>query len=160
MYKLKSFRYVILSVILLVAAGLPAFAVTEAGEKQTKEEKAPKSNFRVTNNITDIDEVAVPTENTEIVENIDFSADEVINDEENNTVTASGDVEIKYNGMRLTTDKLVYDENNETITAIGDTHLYTADGAIVEGNHVVLSDNMSVGEMYNIKVLLKDKSTS
>ena len=159
MFNFKLFKYILLFVSLLVVAGLPAFAVTEAGEKQTREEKTPKSNFKVTNNITDISGVSETNEESEIVENIDFSADEVINDEENNVITANGDVEIKYKGMRLTTDKLVYDENKEIITALGDTHLYTADGAIVEGNHVVLSDNMSVGEMYNIKVLLKDKST-
>ncbi|MBR1825045.1 MAG: LPS-assembly protein LptD [Alphaproteobacteria bacterium] len=135
-----------------------AYAVTEAGEVRHKEEKHPSASMYVTNNIVDFSNIhnADSSENTE--EPIDFSADEMTNDDEAKIITATGNVEILYSGMRLLTDKLVYDENADTITAIGNVKLYSSDGAVVRGDKVVLSENMSIGDMNNIKALLKDES--
>ena len=86
-----------------------ANAVTEAGEVQRKEEKHPNASMYVTNNIADFSNIhnAQSTENE--AEPIDFSADEMTNDDEAKIITATGNVEILYAGMRLLTDKLVYD---------------------------------------------------
>lgn len=146
--------------VLAILCAYPAFAVTEAGEIQRKENKPPKTGMFVTNNIADLN-LGKDTESTEEdrVEPIDFSADEMINDEKASTVTAVGNVEIKYNNMRLVTDKLVYNQEKDTIVASGKTFLYTPDGAVINSTYVNLADSMSVGDMYNIKALLKDKST-
>lgn len=135
-----------------------AFDIPEAGEFRTKEEKHPTAEMFVSNNITDFKTVADKPNTAEEDEPVNFSADEMINDDKNNIITAKGNVEIIYNEMRLLTDKLVYDENADTVTALGNVKLYAADGSIVDGDKIVLSDNMSVGDMYNIKAFLKDKS--
>lgn len=153
----KFLKYNLLLGICLIFGAASALAVTEAGEVQSKEEKHPEAKMFVANNITDF----ATTSNVSAAdgdEPIDFSADNMSYDDKNNIVTASGDVEILYNNMRLTTDKLVYDENADTITALGNVVLYAADGSVVKGSKVVLSDNMSVGDMHNIKAFLKDKS--
>lgn len=135
-----------------------AFVVPEAGEFRTKEETHPSAEMYVSNNIADFKTVAdKPNANAED-EPIDFSADEMTNDDKNNIITASGNVEIKYEEMRLLTDKLVYDENADTVTALGNVILYAADGSVINGDKIVLSENMSVGDMFNIKAFLKDKS--
>lgn len=150
--KLKTFLY--LNMLLSVMA-LPAFAVTEAGEVQRKEEHSPHMEMFVTNNIANLD-VDVP-ENGDSDE-IAFSADELINDDNSSLITAVGNVEIKYNNMRLVSDKLTYDQNNDTIAAEGNVKLYTSDGSLILSDRASLADNLSVGEMHNIKVFLKDKS--
>ena len=156
-FKILKAPLILLFVICLAA---PVEAVTEAGEIQRKVNKEPKGSLYVSNNITDLNLTPQPAnDDKEVVERIDFSADEMINDENASTVIAQGNVEIKYNGMRLTTDKLVYNQENDTIVASGNTSLYTADGTIVRSTYVNLADSMTVGDMYNIKALLRDKST-
>lgn len=149
---------IFLSALMLIS--FPAAAVTEAGEfMQEETKKSPEANFYVANNITDLTPTADNKQAAgEDEEAIDFSADEMINDEDAQIITAQGNVEILYNGMRMTTDKVVYDQNADTLTAIGNVKMYTADGVVVDGTRVSLSDNMTVGEMNNVKVLMKDKS--
>lgn len=142
---------------LLLIYSVSAYAVKEAGEIQRKKKSSPKTAMFVTNNITDIS----PAEKNKIATNdmpIDFEADEMINDEKFGVITAKGNVEIKYNGMQLNTDKIIYDQNKDTVTAVHNVKLYSADGTVINGDYVSLSDNMSEGEMYNIKAFLKDKS--
>ena len=144
---MKSDLLKILSVVaFMLIPSYSAQAVSEAGEIQRKEVKEQQTTMFVTNNITDFNLTTTPTDSgTEIVEPIDFSANEMINDEKNSTIIAKGDVEIKYNGMRLTTDKLVYNQDKDTIIARGKTVLYTADGAVINSTHVDLAENMSIG---------------
>ena len=151
-----NFLKILLLSAFVVCLAAPAQAVSEAGEIQRKEIKDTRGNLYVSNNITDLSFTAKPSNDEE---RIDFDADEMINDENAETVTAKGNVEIRYNGMRLTTDKLVYNQKDDTVTASGKTTLYMADGTIVKSTHVNLEDSMTVGDMYNIKALLRDKST-
>ena len=142
---------------LLLSAARPAFAVSEAGEIQRKSDHKPSGNFYVTNNIMDMGTDASTAED-DADEPINFSADEMINDDKAETVTAKGNVEVEYNNMRLETDELIYHQTTDTITAKGNVRLFASDGSIIYGQEVALADKMSVGEMRYVKALLKDKS--
>lgn len=131
------------------------FAVSEAGEKQTDNSSSPYADITLTQNITDL---PVPTKKTEENKPIDFSADMVINDEKQSLITASGNVELLYDGMKLQTDNLSYNQNTDIITAKGNVKLYATDGSVIYSDEINLSEKMSVGEMQNIKVILKDES--
>lgn len=133
-----------------------AQAVSEAGEIQRKEQTSPHAAMNVSHNITNIE--FAEDSNIKGDGAINFSADELVNDENTGLITAKGEVEINYNKMRLKTDKLVYDQNNDLVKAIGNVRLYTADGSVVYSDNVSLSEQMTVGEMHHIKVLLKDES--
>lgn len=133
-----------------------AYAVNEAGEIQRKEQKSPHATMEVAHNITNIK--FAEDENIEGDGAINFSADELTNDESSGLITATGDVEINYNKMRLKTDKLVYDQNKDIVTATGNVKLFSSDGSIIYSDQVSLAEQMTVGEMHHIKVLLKDKS--
>ena len=137
---------------------VPAFAVSEAGEVQRKTSKKPHSEMYVTNNITDV--ISIPTTSTNDSEDteINFSADELLNDGKADQITASGNVEIIYNGMRLLTDKVIYNQEIDTITAEGNVRFFSSDGSVIYGDKIVLSEKMSVGEMNDIKAFLRDKS--
>lgn len=135
----------------------PASAVSEAGEIQRKSEHKPKGNLYVTNNILDVD-TKVPEANEATDEPVNFSADEMINDDKADTVMAKGNVEVDYNNMHLETDELIYDRQTDVITARGNVRLFASDGSIVYGQEVSLADKMSIGEMHFVKAMLKDKS--
>jgi len=139
----------------LMCIGMSAYAVTEAGEIQRKEEHSPKSELFVKQNITDIN---LTRQDVADDEPINFSAEELINDENNNLIIAVGNVRIDYNGMTLTTDKIVYNQNTDVVTANGNVEIRTADGSTVYSDNVSLAEKMTVGEMQKIKVLLKDES--
>ncbi len=144
---------------LAVSAGAGrVYAVSEAGEIQSKQTHAPHSSLYIMNNMADFSESMENQAQEEVDEPINFSADEIISDEQNDTITAVGNVEIEYNNMRLLTDKLIYAQNIDEVTALGNVRLYSADGAVINSNKVVLAERMTVGEMYNIKALLRDKS--
>ena len=143
-------------ILLLMLCSNVAYAVSEAGEIQRKEQKSPHADMDVAHNITNIEFTG--DSNLEGNEAIDFSADELTNDETTGLITAKGDVEILYNRMRLKTDTLVYDQNKDEVTATGNVKLYSSDGSIIYSDKVSLSEQMTVGEMYHIKVLLKDES--
>ena len=133
-----------------------AYAVNEAGEIQRQEQKSPHATMDVSHNITNIQ--FAEDSNIAGQEAVNFSADELTNDENSGLITATGDVEIEYNKMLLKTDKLVYDQNKDVVTAIGNVKLYSSDGSIVYSDRVSLAEQMTVGEMHHIKVLLKDES--
>ena len=136
--------------------GHSAYAVNEAGEIQRQEQKSPHATMDVSHNITNIQ--FAEDSNIAGQEAVNFSADELTNDENSGLITATGDVEIEYNKMLLKTDKLVYDQNKDVVTAIGNVKLYSSDCSIVYSDRVSLADQMTVGEMHHIKVLLKDES--
>ncbi len=141
---------------LLPMFGKPAFAVSEAGEIQRKSEHKPGGNLYITNNMLDVVDVSDTSGETE--EPVNFSADEMINDDKAETITAKGNVEVEYNNMRLEADELIYHQQTDVITAKGNVRLFASDGSIVYGQEVSLADKMSVGEMHYVKALLKDKS--
>ncbi|MDR1026201.1 MAG: LPS assembly protein LptD, partial [Lactobacillus sp.] len=89
---------------------------------------------------------------------IHFSADEVENDQELGIITAKGDVNIIRETLTLKADKVIYNQKEDIITAVGNVVLLEETGNVVFSDYVVLSDQMSQGEMQNIKVILKDKS--
>lgn len=152
--RINVFQITILSILFSLVSA-QAFAVSEAGEFRRKEKRTPHADMYVTNNIANLDtDVSAKAESDEI----QFSADELINDDKIGIITAIGEVEIKYNDMRLVTDKLIYDQNTDTITASGNVRMYTPDGSLIISEKASLAENLSVGEMHNIKALLKDKS--
>ncbi len=145
----------IITVLALLYLTTSAYAVSEAGEKQSKIEHH-HGGLYMTNNMADLANISEDGDSDD--EPINFSADELENDDQNNIITARGNVEINYNNMRLTTDSLTYNQDTEVISATGNVHLYTADGAVIYGDKVSLSEKMTAGEMEHIKALLRDKS--
>lgn len=87
-----------------------------------------------------------------------FSADEVENNQELSTVTAIGNVEIIRNNLTLKADKVIYNQKEDIVTAVGNVVLVEEDGNVVFSDYVELTDEMTQGEMKNIKVILVDKS--
>ncbi len=136
-----------------------ALAKGEAAKAVKNLAEASVKGFSPAINMTE----AVPT--TSKKENDDedsaeiyFSADSLENNDEQEIVTANGHVEIIRNNLTLLADKVVYDQKKDIVTASGDVVLVEKDGNVVFSDYVELTDQMSQGEMKNIKIIMKDKT--
>lgn len=138
-----------------IVAAFPAFAEREAGEVRKKESSQPHATMFVEHDITDIE---LPKENDNDSP-INFSADAVSANSSSKIITATGNVEITYNGMQLLTDKIEYNQTTDTIRAKGNVRLTSADKqSTIFGDDVILGNHLSTGAIKNIKVVLRDES--
>ena len=92
---------------------------------------------------------AINEENPDIY----FSADAVENNQELQTITALGNVEIIRNNLTLKADKVIYNQKEDIITAVGNVVLVEENGSVVFSDYVELTDKMTQGEMKTSKSL-------
>lgn len=134
----------------------------DAGEFPAGRKKnTPYASLEPEKNFTSImDLTPVPT-NKKIEKEtpeIYFSADEMENNSDLQTITAFGDVNIVRENLTLKADKVIYNQKDDIITAVGNVNLVEQDGNVIFSDYMVLSDKMSRGEMDNIKVIMKDET--
>jgi LPS-assembly protein len=85
-----------------------------------------------------------------------LQADEMIYDNENNRVTARGNVEIYYNNYTLLADQVIYDRGANTLAAAGNVRIKDPDGAIITSNQMTLTDDFRDGFIDALRVVTKD----
>lgn len=85
---------------------------------------------------------AAPTAQGEVVM---LEADEIINDDLAHTVTAQGDVQVRYGARTMRADRLVYNLDNGEIHAIGDVEVVMEDGTRTYAQEVEADEAMNVG---------------
>ncbi len=126
-----------------------------AGELSKREENSPYVTIEPKQNIADILHVSSsPEEEPDIY----FDADELITDENERTIVATGDVVIKRDELTLYADKIIYDEKTDVITALGNIKLVEPDGATIYSDEVNLAAKLTRAEMNKIKVIMRDES--
>lgn len=74
-----------------------------------------------------------------------MEADQVSRDDKTKITTASGDVEVRYQGRTLRARELVYDEGQGVMRAKGDTVIINADGSFEYADEILLDDEMKAG---------------
>jgi LPS-assembly protein len=79
-------------------------------------------------------------------------ARELVNDENKNTITAKGDVQIYYKGRHLEADRVVYDRNTERVFAEGHARLTEADGTVSRAERFDLTDDFKNGFAESLQV--------
>ena len=72
-------------------------------------------------------------------------ADQVIDDDVAHTVTAQGDVEVRYQGRTMRADQLVYNLERGSIHASGDVEIVAEDGSVTYANEIETDDKLNVG---------------
>ena len=85
-----------------------------------------------------------------------LQADEMIYDNENNRVTAKGNVEIYYGNYTLLADQVIYDRNANTLAAQGNVRIKDPEGAIITSNQMTLTDDFRDGFIDALRVVTKD----
>lgn len=87
-----------------------------------------------------------------------MQADSLVFDRDTQVVTATGHVEIAYDGRILIADKVTYDQTKDIVTADGNVSLLEPTGEVAFADHLVLRNKMKDGVVQTLSVLMTDKS--
>jgi LPS-assembly protein len=79
-------------------------------------------------------------------------AKEIVYDNDRNTVSAVGDVELNYGGRTLQADRVTYDRKSGRVLAEGNARLTEANGAVVTGSRFELTDDFKNGFIDSLQV--------
>jgi LPS-assembly protein len=74
-----------------------------------------------------------------------LESDNLTRDDRNDTWTAEGQVEVRYQGRVLRAGKIVYNVKTGVVTADAHVQLINPDGTTAAGDHMVLDDRMRAG---------------
>jgi LPS-assembly protein len=80
-------------------------------------------------------------------------AKEIIYDNDRNTIAASGDVQMNYQGRTLQADRVTYDRNTGRVFAEGNARLTDANGTVATGDRFELTDDFKNGFIDSLRVV-------
>ena len=86
--------------------------------------------------------------------NILLQADQIVYDGDNQTVAATGHVEIVDQGRVLNADSVTYDQKSDKVTASGHVSLTDSKGNVAFADHVELTDRMRDGALSGFGALI------
>ena len=114
---------------LALAAGAPAFAAAQ--------------------------DSAIPVESPDPAQLVDFSADEVSYDSENDVIVASGRVRLEREGNHLAADRVTWNRRSGEIFAEGNVVVVNPEGDKLVSDRVALTDELRDGTIENLLVVLE-----
>ena len=88
-----------------------------------------------------------------------LEADQLVDDQQARTITAEGNVNVRYQGRTLRADRLVYDLNTGTIRAIGNVEIVLEDGSVTYANEIEADEAMNVGAATELRARLGQNGT-
>ena len=89
---------------------------------------------------------------------IEFSADSLDYDFENDVVTAKGNVVLDREGYTLKADQVVWNRKSSGVTASGNVRTISPDGDVAYGDSIELTDTLRDGMVENLLLVLEDGS--
>lgn len=98
------------------------------------------------------------TGNTDDAQPVDFQADSLVHNEQDNTIQASGNVMLVQAGRILRSDEVFYDLNNDQAIAKGHVVLNEENGDIFYADRIELRNNMKDGLVQTLRTYLSDGS--
>ncbi|MBO6948579.1 MAG: LPS assembly protein LptD [Rhodospirillales bacterium] len=88
----------------------------------------------------------------------EFSADSMTYDREMGLVVARGNVEVVYGTRSLLADQVTYNQKTDVVTADGNVSMTDETGKVLFGDKVEITGDLKDGVIYNIGLILEDKS--
>ncbi|MEQ1818755.1 MAG: LPS assembly protein LptD [Terricaulis sp.] len=104
-------------------------------------------------------QTAAPPPPAEQNDNVLLEADEIINDDAAQTITAQGDVQVRYQGRTMRADRLVYNLTTGEIHAIGDVQIALEDGSVTYAEEIEADEAMNVGAARELRARIGDGGT-
>ena len=86
-------------------------------------------------------------------------ANEIVYNNDANTVAASGNVELNYGGRTLQADRVVYDRTNGRVQAEGNVRLTEANGTVTTGSRFDLTDDFKTGFIESLRIRQQTRDT-
>ena len=88
-------------------------------------------------------------------EEIGFAADSISYDDDNQTVTASGNVQLLRDGNRLNADEVVWNRSSGKVVATGHVRITDAEGNIGYGDRIDITDSLKDGMVDNMLLVME-----
>ncbi len=88
-----------------------------------------------------------------------LEADVLIDDQEAGTVTAEGDVQVRYQGRTLRADRLIYDLNSGSVRASGNVEIVLEDGSTTYADAIDADEALNVGAASELRARLGQNGT-
>jgi LPS-assembly protein len=85
---------------------------------------------------------------------VDFVADNLMHDDENQKIIASGNVELEQSGRIVRADEIIYDLRNDQVVARGNAALTDEEGNVYFADNLDLSNSFKDGFAQKIRVVL------
>ncbi len=89
---------------------------------------------------------------------IEFSADKIDYDFENDFVTAEGNVVLNRDGYKLRADQVLWNRKTGSVVAEGNIQSVSPDGDVAYGDRIELTDSLRDGAIENLLLVLEDGS--
>ncbi len=89
---------------------------------------------------------------------VDFSADVIEYDKENDSITASGHVELIQGQSKMTADKVVVYQKTKRVYAIGNVYIKRPDNVVLTAESAELEDGIKEGVLNGVQIKLADGS--
>jgi LPS-assembly protein len=102
---------------------------------------------------------APATAPTEQANPVLLEADEIITDDIAHTVTAQGDVQVRYRGRTMRADQLVYNLDSGLIRAVGNVQVVLEDGSVTYAEAIEADEAMNVGAASELRARLGASGT-
>lgn len=99
-----------------------------------------------------------PADRDEESDQIDFSADTIDYDFENDIVTATGNVKLNRDDYILRADQVVWNRKTGAVTADGNIRTISPNGDVAYGDNIELTDTLRDGIVENLLLVLEDGS--
>ncbi|QPC93890.1 LPS assembly protein LptD [Mesorhizobium sp. INR15] len=87
-----------------------------------------------------------------------LAADTLVYNNDNQTVTAVGAVQIDYGGNRLVAQRVEYDRATKRLVASGNVELVNSDGTKINSDHIDVTDDFADGFVNALRVETVDKA--
>jgi LPS-assembly protein len=87
-----------------------------------------------------------------------LAADTLVYNNDNQTVTAVGGVQIDYGGNRLVAQRVEYNRNTKRMVASGNVEVINSDGTKINSQHIDITDDFADGFVNALRVETVDKA--
>ncbi|UVK37993.1 LPS-assembly protein LptD [Mesorhizobium sp. AR10] len=87
-----------------------------------------------------------------------LAADTLVYNNDNQTVTAVGGVQIDYGGNRLVAQRVEYDRNTKRLVASGNVEVVNSDGTKIYSQHIDITDDFADGFVNALRVETPEKA--
>ncbi|MFN2260038.1 MAG: LPS-assembly protein LptD [Parasphingopyxis sp.] len=125
-------------------------------DPEDDEEDDPLDSSRFIEPVDLTDDELPPLQSPENPDEIAFSAQSLEYDNERNTVTASGDVRMVRDAVRLRADRIVWNRTTGEVRAFGDVAVATPEGDTAYADGARLTDTLRDGVVENLLLVLEN----
>ncbi|MEM0898619.1 MAG: LPS-assembly protein LptD [Pseudomonadota bacterium] len=102
----------------------------------------------------DLGELVEPDPDAQLL----LQADELIYNQDEQTISAVGEVRIDYDGTRLVADTVTYDENTARVIAVGNVEILQPDGNRIFADEIDVTDDFRDGFVNSLRVVTPDNT--